>query len=659
MRDDGDGRRVTRKRRTSRRVWVVQGALVVATVLVALFAHRAVTMVSVAENWVADLRLTFFNPVTAQHPDIVILAITEDTLATLSYRSPVDRAFLTGLLDTLDKAGARAVGLDILFDQPSEPDKDATLRRRLLSMPVPVVVGWTDRATGLTERQYAFQAEYLDGVHAGYSNLAKDPADGTVREIFPGRAEDGVFRPSFAAMLAEALGFDAPREPVPLAYRGRPQEGTPPFRTFPAHAAAVLPAAWLAGKVVMIGADLPFADRHRTPFAAGLGVGEGDRPGVEIQAQILAQIMDGRFDDGTSLPLEVVIAVALALAAAALTLTNQPVPAKLAEAAGALALLWAGSAWAFIEFGLALPVVAPSVAFAAAFGLGSAHRAAVHRRETQFIADAFSHYLSPALVTRFRADPEGLMLGGAKRSVTLVFTDVEGFTAMSEDLEPTDVVAILNAYLDGLSQTVIDGGGMIDKFIGDAVMAVFGAPDDQPDHADRAVACALAMQAFGRRFAAEQRQRGIAFGRTRIGVHSGDAVVGNIGGRMRFDYTAIGDTVNTAARLEGANKALGTDICVSADTAARATGHRFRPIGRLSVQGRQEDIAAFTPVAPADADRATAYEAAYALLAVGDARARAAFERHLEDDPDDALAAFHLRRIRDGVVSDRIVLEGK
>ena len=263
------------------------------------------------------------------------------------------------------------------------------------------------------------------------------------------------------------------------------------------------------------------------------------------------------------------------------------------------------------------------------------------------------------MVRRFQDDPESLKLGGARRPVTLVFTDVEGFTAMSETLEPAVLVSILNDYLDGLSQTVIDHDGMIDKFIGDAVMAVFGAPDEQPDHADRAVACAVAMQEFSRRFAAAQRDRGIAFGRTRIGIHSGEAVVGNIGGRMRFDYTAVGDAVNTAARLEGANKTLGTGICVSGDTAAQATGRRFRPIGALTVQGRQEAITAFEPVAPAETDRAAAYEAAFALLKAGDPRARPAFERYLEDHPDDALAAFHLSRMDGGAVSDRIVLAGK
>ena len=170
---------------------IIQAAIVACTIAVSLVTPRFVTVGAVAENWVADLRLSLFNPPSRKQSDIVVLTITEETLATLSYRSPIDRGFLSDVLDTLEATEARAIGLDILFDQPTEQAKDARLIETIRSAPMPVVVGWTDIKTGLTEAQYKYQRKYLRQVRAGYSNLLKDPVDGTVRNMFPGRHEDG------------------------------------------------------------------------------------------------------------------------------------------------------------------------------------------------------------------------------------------------------------------------------------------------------------------------------------------------------------------------------------------------------------------------------------------------------------------------------------
>lgn len=645
--------------RTTTRRWLLDLCMLACVTGLALVLPTHVAFVAVAENWAADNRATLFAKPSPQHPRLVLLTITEDTLAAFPYRFPVDRGFLASLLDHLAAAGARAVGIDILFDQPTEQAKDAAFREAAQRFPGPVVVGWTDRETGLTERQWEFQTNYLEGVRAAYSNTLTDVSDSTIRRIFPGRMqEDGSFRRGFVPAIAEALGHLAPSEPTPIVYRLGPDATTPPIRTFPAHMALRLPKAWFKDKVVLIGADLPFEDRHRTPLAAGLGRKEGTLAGVAIHAHALAQLIDGTPPPRHSLLVEAVMAAALCAAAALLGMARTKLWIQLLGAALALAAFWAGDALAFRYMSLELPVVAPTLAFVVMLLLSGYHAVHVREAETRFIRDAFSRYVAPNLVARLQKDHSQLALGGEKREVTVLFTDVESFTTMSETMDAAHLVAVLNDYLDGMVGCVHRHGGMVDKFIGDAVMAVFGAPEPCDDHAQRAVACALEMDAFASTFVNNTRARGVPFGRTRIGLHTGMAVVGNVGGSRRFDYTAIGDTVNTGSRMEGVNKYFGTSICLSAST-AEACGLPLRPIGRIRVKGRQEPLSAFTPLAADQGALAVGYNQAYALLERGDEAARAAFAALAAQFPDDALIRFHLGQLAEGPPTDLIVMKDK
>lgn len=642
------------------RVRFVRLGLFLVAVIFAMLAPR-LDNVAVPERWASDLKVTGLTPQTEQSTDIVILTITEETLEKFRYRSPVNRGYLTSLLKRLARAKPRIVGVDVLFDQPTDPKMDKAFQETVKSVPFPVVAGWTDVQTGMTEKQYAFQKMYLRGIHAGFSNQIKDTG-GTVREIFPGRMEVDGWRPGFAAVIASLLGVkDLPREPIRLAYRALNDDlNVPPFPRFPSHVATALPDTFFTGKVVLIGADLPFKDRHRTPFAAAFDSLEGMRPGVEIMANVISQYLEGRTDKGTNPFLELVIAIGLCFIGIALPYLDHSWSVKLLAGGGTLIAFLAANLILFAEAGLDLPIVLPTIAFGAAMGLGSAHAAKLQRDETQYVSDAFSRYLAPEVVEKLRADPEEMALGGRKRDVTLLFTDVAGFTTMSERLEPTQLVQILNQYLDELCACIIKEGGLVDKFIGDAVMAIFGAPDTVPDHAERAVRCALAMHEISERFAAEQEEDGVLFGRTRIGVHTGEAVVGNIGGSDRFSYTAIGDTVNSAARLEGANKYFGTWVCISRETEARLSDALpCRPIGNILVKGRAEGVQTFEPLNRLNSVQAADYMAAYDLMRQGDKMAPEKFAAYLRAYPDDALAKFHADRLQVGEISEFIVLEGK
>lgn len=261
---------------------------------------------------------------------------------------------------------------------------------------------------------------------------------------------------------------------------------------------------------------------------------------------------------------------------------------------------------------------------------------------------ALARYFSPNLARQLADAARALDLGGQRREVSAVFTDIAGFTALVEALDAAALAALLNGYLAGMTDIVFAHGGTVAKVLGDGLLLLFGAPDDQPDHAARAVACALALDAFAEAFRAARAEGGAALGITRIGVHSGPALVGDFGGGRHFDYTAYGETINLAARLEAANKALGTRLLVSAATAARIGGFQGRKVGDLLMRGTRRPMAAFEPLTPdrATAPGMTAYAEAFARLGTADAEAAHAMARLAAEG--DALAGFHARRLAGG-----------
>jgi adenylate cyclase len=228
-----------------------------------------------------------------------------------------------------------------------------------------------------------------------------------------------------------------------------------------------------------------------------------------------------------------------------------------------------------------------------------------------------------------------------------------------ETAAPDVLGALLNEYVGGMTDVVFAHEGTVAKIIGDAIQILFNAPGDQPDYARRAVACAHDLDAWAQAFRGRWKQKGVSFGVTRIGVHAGPALVGNFGGSRFFDYTAYGDTINTAARLEAANKFLGTRICVSAVVADGAGDFCGRPVGDLMLRGRSEPLRAYEPLPEAAFVGAatTQYSEAFAKLEAGDATAMPAFAALVGLHADDALAGFHLKRLLNGAKGVRMQLE--
>jgi adenylate cyclase len=272
---------------------------------------------------------------------------------------------------------------------------------------------------------------------------------------------------------------------------------------------------------------------------------------------------------------------------------------------------------------------------------------------------SLSRYFSPNLAQRLANDADAIDLAGQRREIATLFTDIASFTSLVETLEPSVLGPLLNEYLTGMTDIVFAHDGTVAKIVGDALHVLFGAPGEQLDHATRAVTCALALDEYAQSFRDQCHQKGIPLGVTRIGVHAGPAIVGNFGGGRFFDYTAYGDTINVAARLEAANKQLGTRICVSATLAEKVKDFRGRPVGDLVLRGKTEALRAFEPLRNNEFSTAAtaSYRDAFSKLEAADSSAIAAFASHVGQQPQDQLASFHLKRLLNGATGTRIEME--
>ena len=272
---------------------------------------------------------------------------------------------------------------------------------------------------------------------------------------------------------------------------------------------------------------------------------------------------------------------------------------------------------------------------------------------------SLSRYFSPNLAQRLVSESDAINLGGQRREIATLFTDIASFTMLVETLDPSILGLLLNDYLVGMTDIVFGFEGTVAKIVGDALHVLFGAPGEQLDHSTRAVRCALALDEYAESFRERCRKKAIQLGVTRIGAHAGPAIVGNFGGGRFFDYSAYGDTINVAARLETANKQLGTRICVSADLATKAEDFRGRPIGDLVLRGKSEALRAFEPlqVSQYEDPSTQSYLDAFAKLECNDSGAIAAFATHVGKWAEDQLASFHLKRLLNGAKGTRIALD--
>lgn len=319
------------------------------------------------------------------------------------------------------------------------------------------------------------------------------------------------------------------------------------------------------------------------------------------------------------------------------------------------------SDWLFQSQHLLLDPLYPSLCLVAVFLSLAVPRYLRTERDQRWIKTAFSRYVSPNRVKFLQEHPETLNLGGEYRECSFVMTDLAGFTSMMEKYEPAMLSALLNEYLNGMIGIAFAHEGTLDRIVGDAVAVMFSAPVQQSDHAARAVACALAMDRFAHAFSQQQQERGIPFGKTRIGVNTGDVMVGNFGGQVMLDYRALGDAINTAARLETINGTLGTRISVSESTVAQCPAFRGRPAGRLVLKGKKQAVTVYEPLTDEEdaSERVAQYRAAYALMDAESPEALEAFKQLQARYPEDPLVNYHVQRYTSGETGSLVVMNRK
>ena len=531
--------------------------------------------------------------------DLLIVGIDEASFQEFRLSWPWPRRLHARLINRLAESGAALIVFDVLFADPSIPaddkllaaaitragnvilaenvdiTKDPHFSRKILVQPLPL---FRKAARGL-----------------GLAMLTPDP-DGVVRhfrlrlygqETLPAAAARA-YKPriKLAPQLAGLINYSGPNRSIDTVSYYQVVDKQHP-----------LPASRIKGRVVFVGRMLEAsatpqaqADSFFTPFYAGDGQ---LMPGVEIQGQILHTLLQGNW--GRELPWLPRLLFYLAVLLLAAYLLARLSPLKGLAALAGLGLLLLGSSLAlFVYLNFWVPPVLLCGGLALIYSGNVLGQYLLEAGEKRWLRQAFKRYISPALVESIIAHPERLELGGEEVEATVLFADLEGFTSLSEGMPPHDLVLLLNAYFTPMTRIILAHQGTMDKYIGDAIMALWGAPVHLPGHARLACEAALEMQAAMSSLQQEWQAQGWPPLKARLGIHSGPVIAGNIGSRELFNYTAIGDTVNLASRLEGVNKVYGTSILLSDSTCRQVKEAMLvREVDLIQVKGREQPVAIY------------------------------------------------------------------
>lgn len=637
------------------------------------------------ENASWDWRVRSVARASSRDPQIKIITIDQTSLEYVSQEMglawPWPRSVYGPILEFLRLGSAKAVAFDLLFTEPSNEVGDDEAFARTVGASLPVVSAVALQRAGMAEsaealallrnRQETSQSEimsYLAGGDyprysaaalpvtpllersAGFGSVTSAAdEDQIVRHTQPGaylhdipilslpfalytiahdasHADEGLVdqRNHLGEYLIRYFGpaatYDTYSMSAILSSAIRISEGIEP---------KVSPDEFKDSYVFIGGSAPGLMDLRAVPF-------EGAYPGVEVNATILDNVIHRSFLRHVS------PSVAMALGLGALLLSTL---AGLFLRRGGLftqALLvigWIGGCFVIAHMGWWLPMIdVVGGMFVVGIATGVLQYQ-IEGRQHRFIRNAFRYYLSPEVIERIVQDPSSLRLGGERRELTILFSDIQGFTGISERLSADQLVLFLNRFLSEMSTIILESGGTLDKYQGDAVIAFWNAPLTVTDHKERAVSAALRCQSRLRELAEEfERNFGINV-RMRIGIHTGTVSVGNFGSDQRFNYTMIGDAANVASRLEGVNKVFGTSIIVSESTRRDSTASAaWRRLGRVKVVGRNEPIEIYEPLDVIMESNLVAelslYHDALAHFEAGRlAEARTIFERLSSDDP--------------------------
>jgi adenylate cyclase len=601
----GRGRRSTAPvpQAPSRLVRKLQLAGLFAATVIALSALAFTSPWSLVELRGFDYLSTIDRPALAQKGPVIV-AIDEPSLAEIPHQWPWPRALHGQLVTQLRAAGAKVIGLDILFAEPAaDPQNDAALEAAL-GADVVLAADETLIVTPMADQ--LLRTEPLErfvsaGAHPGVASVGLSP-DGVIRQM-------PLYPDSFAAQLAKAAGITL--SPVP---QNALMQVFGPARAYPtvSYYQALdpdnfLPEGFFKDRVVLVGLSLQAAPDIKAGgadmFATSYTIHSGALvAGVEVQATILDNLTRGLaiLKAGTGATVLMILLGALI----AVVVVHRDINWRTGAIGLVVVILFCLSSYALLRLGhVYLAPIGPSLAFLLITIGQSGFDYAAERRSRRQVTRAFSQYLSPEMVARLADDPSQLKLGGESRTLSILFCDVRGFTTIAERMknDPQQLTSLINRLLTPLSDEILACGGTIDKYIGDCVMAFWNAPIDDPNHATNSVRAALQMLAAMDRFNEELRieldARGEApYGlRIGIGINTGECVVGNMGSTSRFDYSALGDAVNLAARLESESKPVAVPLLIGEETARMAAADFcIVELDRIIVKGRTVQSPVYT-----------------------------------------------------------------
>ncbi len=658
------------------------------------------------------------NPGLRDSSHVVIVEINEESFRSLREQFPWPRSFYARLLRNLKAAGARAVGIDLLFSTSDihDPRHDDSLRAALTATGIGVLSGKreadnesyittsndetygnifyaTDHSMGLVNVRTD-----ADGVFRSYNTMyAVDSAGGGEQRIptlafavlnkyfgLPPTAvpevEDGYFtyagrvipQVDRASMMINYYGPDGTFPHIrfhdvlddeTLQTREESESGEE-INTFSDPSFGYLHDGTFKDKIVLVGVTVPeYKDLFPVAIARGERKRENMMYGVEIHANAIENVIRGDFLRMESPAASATTTFILVLITFIVTSQLREVKTRHHLVIGLLGFLFALSMilltgalalFMFSKFNYVMGVVNAVLAIVGGYSMSTTYHMVTERKERMLIKSMFSTYVNPSLVDELVAHPEKLVLGGQREELTVLFSDIVGFTAISENLSPEELVSILNEYLEVMSGIIFRNDGTLDKYEGDAVMAFWGAPIPQKDHALRACRAALEMQEALVGLNAAWQEAGRPPIRIRIGINTGDMVVGNMGAVGKFAYTVIGDSVNLASRLEGANREYGTGVMVSQRTYDLACEEILgRELDRIAVMGRSEPVTTYELIAvrsaempPETQEMIGAYEEGKRFYHAREwVKAEQAFRRALAVQPDDRPSLLHLQRI--------------
>jgi len=523
---------------------------------------------------------------------VTIIAIDEESIQSIG-QWPWPRAVMAQGVKSLPNA--YAIGIDVNFKEPSRVGvgDDQALARAMRDSTAPVVIASEMQDNGSIIEPIAILAS---SSYQGIANIIID-SDGIARVVRLRRST----MLSFGAQLVHSVTKQpiVTTEPQRINYVG--SSGSTPTYSFLDLINGKVPSSAIAGHIVIIGATArDLQDYQNTPF--------GLMSGVEIQATIINNILSDDFIR-TRPWVDVVLTLGVGVLALLVGFYYRRVWVIVLLLAALIVCVWV---IVFLTFasGLLVDLVMPTIAVLACGAAAVLDRYTATSRERHFIHDTFSRYLAPQVVAQLLLDPSRVRLGGQKRDITILFSDIRGFTTLSETMGAQELGMFLNRYLSAMTEHVLERQGVIDKYIGDAIMAFWGAPLDDTQHALHGVQSALAMVEALEQFNTESTSHGepaIAVG---IGLNAGIVTVGNMGSEKRFDYTVIGDEVNLSSRLEGLTKMYGVGIIVSANVLERISSEdrrehsiETREIDRVKVKGKTQPVVIYQVLSPSEAKR--------------------------------------------------------